>query len=143
VITVDANILLYAIDEHSPMNTVSRTWWEQTLSSSETIALDWNVLLAFVRISTRANVFLKPLKVDEAMGLLDSWLSLSNVTVLSPTDRHVFVLRELLKPLGTAGNLTSDAHLAALAIEHGATLYSFDSDFARFTGLRWANPTNL
>jgi hypothetical protein len=62
--------------------------------------------------------------------------------VISPTVRHATVLRELLKPLGTAGNLTSDAHLAALAIEHGATLYSFDSDFARFTGLRWENPTN-
>jgi hypothetical protein len=142
VIAVDANILLYAVDERSPLNVASRRWWEQTLSSSETIALDWNVLLAFVRISTRANVFSKPLNVEEAMDLIDAWLSQPNVIVISPTVRHATVLRELLKPLGTAGNLTSDAHLAALAIEHGATLYSFDSDFARFTGLRWANPTN-
>jgi toxin-antitoxin system PIN domain toxin len=98
------------------------------------------VLLAFIRLSTRSVVIENPLGVDAAIELVESWLDQPCVTVINPTERHAAVLRELLLPLGTAGNMTTDAHLAALAIEHGALLCSCDSDFSRFKGLRWTDP---
>ncbi len=98
------------------------------------------MLVAFVRISTRPSIFEQPLDVIEALDLVDGWLAQPCSTVLHPTERHSSVLRELLGPLGTAANLTSDAHLAAVAIEHGATLHSCDRDFSRFPGLRWSDP---
>lgn len=137
---VDANVLLYAVDESSPHHRRARAWLEQQLSSSETCAFAWAVLIAFVRLATNPRVFASPLTTGEALDLLDSWLERPNSTVVHPTHRHSAVLRELLMSLGTAGNLTSDAHLAALSIEHGAELCSGDSDFARFPGVRWINP---
>lgn len=137
---IDANLLLYAVDERSPRHAAARNWLERTLSGAETVGLTWLVLLAFVRVSTRASVFEAPLEVSEALDLVDGWLAQPCTTVLEPTDRHAAVLRTLLEPLGAAGNLTSDAHLAAIAVEHGADLCSCDTDFARFRGLRWMNP---
>jgi uncharacterized protein len=93
-----------------------------------------------VRLATNPRVFAAPLTVQEAFDLVDSWLERPNATVVHPTDRHTGLLRELLLSLGTAGNLTSDAHLAALSIEHGAELCSIDGDFARFPRVRWVNP---
>jgi toxin-antitoxin system PIN domain toxin len=136
----DVNLLLYAYDSRSSRHAAARDWMEQTLSGAETVGMAWIVLLAFVRLSTRSVVVERPLELDEALDLVDRWLSQPCVTVVHPTDRHAAVLRELLTPLGTAGNLTSDAHLAALAIEHGALLCSCDSDFSRFSGLRWLDP---
>jgi toxin-antitoxin system PIN domain toxin len=136
----DVNLLLYAADKSSPRHRPARLWVEAALSGPETVALAWSVLLAFVRLSTRAPIFERPLETGQAFDLLDEWLDRPCVTVVHPTDRHAAVLRELLAPLGTAGNLTTDAHLAALAIEHGALLCSCDTDFARFQGLRWADP---
>jgi uncharacterized protein len=136
----DVNLLLYAVDETSARHLAARGWVEQVLSGPETVAFGWITLLAFVRLSTRGAVFEQPLQSDEALDLIDGWLAQPAVTVIHPTERHASVLRELLKPLGTAGNLTSDAHLAALAIEHGATLCSCDTDFARFAGLTWVDP---
>ncbi len=104
------------------------------------MALAWQALLGFIRISTNPTIFEQALTPEEALDLVDSWLELPPVTIVHPTDRHAAVLRDLLAPLGTAGNLTSDAHLAALAIEHGATLCSCDNDFSRFSGLRWVDP---
>jgi uncharacterized protein len=137
---IDVNLLLYAVDEASPQHERARSWLEATLSGSETVALPWVALLAFVRLVTRAAVFMDPLTPDEALDFVDGWLTQPSVVVVHPTDRHAAVLRELLHPLGTAGNLTTDAHLAALAIEHGATLFSADADFSRFPGLRWVDP---
>lgn len=137
---IDANLLLYALDNRSPRHAAARAWLEKTLSGAETVGLVWHVLIAFIRVSTRASVFEHPLDVDEALDLVDGWLAQPCTTVLSPSDRHGHMLRELLSPLGTAGNLTSDAHLAAIAIEHGAELCSCDHDFARFSGLRWSDP---
>jgi uncharacterized protein len=137
---VDANLLLYAVDETSPHHAVAKPWLEQQLSGAETFAFAWAVLLAFVRLATNPRVFAAPLTVEEALDLADSWLEQPSATVVHPTDRHSRLLRELLAPLGTAGNLTSDAHLAALSIEHGAELCSGDSDFARFPRVRWFNP---
>ena len=137
---IDANLLLYAVDEASPQHGVAKPWLEEQLSGSETLAFAWAVLLAFVRLATNPRVFEAPLALDDALDLVDSWLEQPNATVLHPTDRHSRLLRELLAPLGTAANLTSDAHLAVLAIEHGAELCSGDADFARFPRVRWLNP---
>lgn len=136
----DVNLLLYAVDSSAPRHDAARTWLEERLSGSETFAFAWSVLLAFLRLSTNARVFAAPLGPGEALDVIDGWLAQPSTTIVHPTDRHPAVLRELLGPLGTAGNLTSDAHLAALAIEHGAELCSSDADFARFTGLRWQDP---
>jgi uncharacterized protein len=136
----DVNLLLYAVDEGSAWHEPARTWVEERLSGTETLALTWVVLLAFIRLTTSPRVFQSPLSTSEALDLVDSWLAQPCVTVAHPTSRHAAVLRDLLEPLGTAGNLTTDAHLAALAIEHGAELCSTDRDFSRFAGLRWADP---
>lgn len=137
---VDANVLLYAVDEGSPHHAVARRWLEDQLSGAETFAFSWAVLLAFVRLATNPRVFETPLSTETAFDLVDSWLAQPATTVVHPLDRHHQLLRELLGPLGTAANLTSDAHLAALSIEHGAELCSADSDFARFPRVRWVNP---
>jgi uncharacterized protein len=137
---VDANVLLYALDESSPHHEAARNWVEARLSGTETLAFSWSVLLAVVRLGTHPRVFDSPLELDEAFDLIESWLAQPCATVVDPTDRHVALLRELLAAVGTAGNLTTDAHLAALAIEHGAELCSADADFSRFPTLRWSNP---
>lgn len=137
---LDLNVLIYAIDESSPRHRVARDWLDATLSGSGTVAFAWHVLIGFVRLSTRPAVFARPLSVTEALDVVDGWLRQPCVTVLHPGDRHAGVLRGLLTPLGTAANLTNDAHLAALAIEHGAELCSTDVDFGRFAGLRWVDP---
>ena len=137
---VDANLLLYAVDETSPHHEAAKPWLERELSGSETFGLAWAVLLAFIRLGTNPRVFATPLAVEEALDLVDSWLEQPCATVVHPTDRHSQTLRELLAPFGTAGNLTSDAHLAALSVEHGAELCSADADFARFPRVRWLNP---
>lgn len=134
------NLLLYAVDTSSPRHRAARRWLEERLSGTETFAFAWAVLLAFVRLTTNPRVFETPLRSAEALDLVDGWLAHPCSTVLHPTERHAVILRELLEPFGTAGNLTSDAHLAALAIEHGAELCSSDSDFSRFAGLRWLDP---
>ncbi|MBI4307078.1 MAG: type II toxin-antitoxin system VapC family toxin [Chloroflexi bacterium] len=136
----DVNLLLYAVDSASPRHTVARRWLESQFSGHETFAFSWDVLVAFLRLSTNPRVFESPFQLNEAFDLVDSWFTRPNTTVLHPTERHAAVMRELLTPLGTAGNLTTDAHLAALAIEHGAELCSADSDFSRFSGIRWTNP---
>ncbi len=136
----DVNLFLHAYDSRSPRHPPAREWLERTLSGTETVALSWTVLLAFIRLGTRPAIVETPLSASEAIELVQSWLDQPCVTVVNPTERHAAVLRELLTPLGTAGNLTTDAHLAALAIEHGAELCSSDTDFARFAGLRWKDP---
>ena len=137
---VDTNVLLYAVDDTSPPHEVARAWLEQQLSGTETIGFAWNALLGFVRLSTSARVFSSPLAVGAALDRVEAWLAQPCATVLAPTKRHAAVLRDLLAPLGTAGNLTSDAHLAALALEHGAVICSTDGDFARFPGVDLVNP---
>jgi len=136
----DVNLLLYALDETSPHHGRARAWLEELLSGTEAVGFTWQVLLAFLRLSTRPQLFTTPLHPAEAFDVVDGWLAQPCALVLHPTDRHLDVLRGLLEPLGTAGNLTADAHLAALAVEHGGEVYSADTDFGRFRGLRWTNP---
>ena len=136
----DANILLCASDETSPQHTRAVRWLEEALTGTEPVGFTWLVLLAFLRISTHARIYAVPLHPDEAFERIEGWLAQPCALVLEPTDRHLAILRGLLEPLGIGGNLTSDAHLAALAIEYGGEVCSADTDFARFRGLRWTNP---
>lgn len=136
----DLNLLIYAIDEEAAPHAKARVWLEEVLSGTESVAFAWAVLLGFVRISTNPVVLENPLSAAEALDYVEGWLEQPVADVVHPTPGHASLLRELLEPTGAAGNLTSDAHLAALAIEHGAELCSCDTDFARFTGLRWVNP---
>lgn len=137
---VDLNLLLYAIDDSAPRHVIACAWLEDALSGTESVGMPWVVLLGFVRLSTRAAVFSAPLTAEEAISVVDGWLALETVTVPTPGTRHSALLRELLSEAGTAGNLVSDAHLAALTIEHAGELYSCDADFSRFSGLRWIDP---
>jgi uncharacterized protein len=137
---VDANTLLYAVNRASARHDTSRAWLERALSGIESIALPWIVVLAFLRLSTNPRIFPAPLGPEEAAEIVDGWLARPVVTITNPGPKHWQILKDLLREAGTAGNLTTDAHLAALAIEHEAELASFDTDFARFEGLRWVNP---
>jgi hypothetical protein len=136
----DVNLLLYAADETSPHHARVRSWLEQALSGTEEVGFAWSALLGFIRISTNPFVYGSPLSLDKAFEFVDSWLGQPVATIVQPTAQHAAHLHDLLESVGTAGNLTSDAHLAALAIEHGAELCSHDADFARFEGLRWTDP---
>lgn len=140
MIVVDLNLLLYATNEDALLHERARRWWEQLVSSGQPIGLAWTVVLGFLRLTTNHRVMPHPLAPDQAMAIIDDWFGQPSVRPLEPTARHWAIVKEILAPLGTAGNLTSDAHLAALAIEHGARLLSTDNDFARFAGLRWSNP---
>ena len=112
---LDLNVLLYAVNEDAPHHARARRWLEETLSGTETVAFSWSAILGFLRLSTRASVFPKPLSVDDAFAAIRGWLAQPCATVIDPGERHLAVLEGLLRPLGTGGNLTSDAHLAALA----------------------------
>ena len=137
---VDANLLLYAVNEDAPLHAQARSWLSEVLAGSETVGFAWVVLLAFLRVSTRHAVFPRPLTAEASLDLMETWLSQPCATVIQPGEKHLYILRDLLGHLGAGGNLISDAHLGALAIEYGAELCSADSDFGRFPGLRWQNP---
>ncbi|MBI4891973.1 MAG: type II toxin-antitoxin system VapC family toxin [Acidobacteria bacterium] len=137
---VDANLLIYAVNRDAPKHREARAWWEKTLSGGERVGLCWMVLLAFVRLTTRTGLFRHPLSVKAAIGLVRSWLDEPMVEVVREGPEHVRIFEQMLASTGTGGNLTTDAYLAALAIERGAELCSCDADFARFSGLKWTNP---
>ena|SRR5215211_4073751 len=136
----DANLLIYAVDETAPHHDQAKLWLDETLSGTEPVGFAWLVILAFIRVTTRTSMPANPLPVSWAFDIVEGWIAQPCAIVLHPTERHLALLRGLIEPLGTGGNLTSDAHLAALAIEHGAEVCSADTDFARFPGLRWINP---
>lgn len=137
---VDANLLLYAYDPNSSHHSASKAWLETTLSGSQLVRFAWMTVWAFLRISTNARVYERPLSMAEADHAVASWLAQPVVGILDPGERHWEILRRLVTSGQTAGPLVMDAALAAVAIEHGATLYTTDRDFARFTELRWTNP---
>jgi toxin-antitoxin system PIN domain toxin len=140
LIIVDINLLLYAVNRDTPQHDIAHAWWRGVLEGDESVGLAWLVILGFIRIATNPRIFPNPLAADEALAIVDDWLRLDHVQPVEPTGRHWGIFKEIVEPLGAAGNLTSDAHLAALAIEHGALLCSADGDFARFAHLRWRNP---
>ncbi len=137
---VDLNLLLYATNADAPQHEQARRWWESALNGDEQVGVTWPVLLGFLRLTTRAGVLPKPLKPLQAIETIDTWLAHPITTVVHPGDEHWTILRALLAESGAAGNLTTDAHLAAVTIEYGATLYTTDSDFSHFAALRTANP---
>jgi uncharacterized protein len=137
---IDLNLLVYAVNKDSPVHVAARRWWEGCLSGSDPVAFPWVVILGFLRVTTSNRIMPKPLTSQQAVGVVDEWLQHPLVELISPTDRHWGILQQILASLGTAGNLTTDAHIAALTIEHGGTLYSSDSDFSRFRSLDWINP---
>lgn len=137
---VDANVLIYAVNSDAPHHERSRRWLESALSGTDRIGMAWAVLLAFLRVTTRRGIMERPLKVNDAISYIDSWLLQPAVETVAPGPHHWPILRNLLGASGTAGNLTSDAHLAALALEGGWTLVSTDNDFRRFAGLDVLNP---
>jgi len=140
VILPDVNLLVYAIDETSSFHTDARSWWDEVLSSSTLVALCYPSVLGFIRLVTNRRIFESPLSVGDALEYIESWLAQPNTTLLTPTPRHWPLLSTLLESAGVGANMTTDAHIAALAIEHGCTLYSNDNDFGRFRNLRWENP---
>jgi uncharacterized protein len=140
VIVVDLNLLVYAVNRDSARHVVAKAWWERVLSDDEPVGVPWTVILGFLRVTTSGRVLPKPIRAEQALAIVDDWLARPVVVPLSPSERHWYVLRDLLSDAGTAANLTTDAHLAALAIENGAELCSTDTDFARFKTLRWRNP---
>ena len=140
MILVDANILLYAENSLHPRNRKAREWWDDQLSGSKSVCLCWTVLSAFIRIGTNPRVFESPLSLEQAVARVQSWLEQPCARVVRPTDRHWIVFQQMLSDGQAVANLVTDAHLAALAIEHGCRLASTDSDFARFPKLKWMNP---
>lgn len=140
MIFIDANLLIYAVNLNAPHHEHARGWLEETLSGTASVGLPWIFLLAFLRVTTRPGILARPLQVHEAIGFIQSWLDQPFVTPIAPGDGHWPILRNLLKETGTSGNLTSDAHVAALAIERSANVYSADHDFKRFPGVNHVNP---
>lgn len=140
MILVDANLLLYAYNPRASEHEASRVWLEATLSGPQLVRFAWLTLWTFLRISTNPRVFEHPLSMAEAGDIVSSWLAQPAAGVLDPGERYWDILREITRQGQTTGPLVMDAALAALAVEHGATLCSTDRDFARFPGLTWVNP---
>jgi len=137
---IDANLLIYAANRDASRHEAARQWFEQTLSGGQRVGLPLVCLLAFLRLTTRPGILAKPLTVEQAADFVDAWLTQPFVEAVAPGPGHWPILRHLLHAAGTGGNLTSDLHLAAMAIERGASVYSADYDFQRFAGLDHVNP---
>jgi hypothetical protein len=140
MILPDINLLVYAYNRHAPHHAEARAWWERLLNSTRSVGIPWAVVCGFVRLMTHPAVLLSPLDPARTLHHVRSWLDRPLVEVLEPGPRHLEILERILSAAGVAGNLTTDAHLAAIAIEHQCELHSSDTDFARFPGLRWRNP---
>ena len=134
---VDTNVLLYAVNADSREHAVARSFLEEGLSGDAGIGFAWLALVGFVRLATRRGILARPLDAEDVLGVVDDWLAAPPAQLLEATPRHWPILRPLLVGAGTAGNLTNDAHIAAIAIEHNAEVLTFDKDFAKFTGLRY------
>ncbi|MPZ65007.1 MAG: PIN domain-containing protein [Pseudonocardiaceae bacterium] len=139
---VDANVLLYAVNESAQRHDEAVTWLDGALNGRTTVGFSWVSLLAFLRLSTKIGLFPSPLTVEQAAERARAWLSQPTSVLLEPTARHLDVLCGLLAPLGGGGNLVNDAHLAALAIEHRGEVVTYDSDFGRFAGVSWSTPAD-
>ena len=140
MILVDANLLLYAEDTLSEYHEMARSWWDKQLSGSAPVCLCWPVLTAFIRIGTNVRLHQRPLTMKEAIERVQSWLDQPCACIIDPTAEHWPIFQRMLLAGKAAGNLVSDAHLAALAVEHNCVLQTTDADFTRFKGLKWNNP---
>jgi len=137
---VDANLVIWAHHRQFELHDRAREWWAETLSSTAFVGIPWSTTLAFLRISTHPRALERPLDIRQAWEVASGWLERANVHAPVPTERHASILGELLVEAKAGGNHTTDAHLAALAIEWGLELQSADRDFARYSGLRWRDP---
>ena len=140
MIVPDVNVILYATFRESPDHERAQAWWTGLLSGSATVGLSMLTIFGFIRLSTNLRIMQSALPVEDAVSRVESWLSRPQVEMVHPGPRHLQIAFDLLREAGTGANLTTDAQLAALAIEHQAELHSADTDFARFPGLRWVNP---
>ena len=140
MILLDANLLIYAVNRDLPQHKTAKTWIEKTFSDQDSVGLPWVSVLAFLRLCTNPRVFKAPLKVEDAIAYIDEWVALPSVELVTPGQRHWEIFKNLLAQCGTAGNLVTDAHIAALALERGYAVYSADNDFRRFPGIRHVNP---
>jgi toxin-antitoxin system PIN domain toxin len=137
---VDANVLLYAVDPESARHDAAVAWLNEQLNGDRRVGLPWAALSGFLRIATSSRVFNRPLPPDVAWQRIRDWLDADVTWTPGPTDRHAEIFGRLVTTHAITGNLTSDAHLAAIAIEHGLTVCSVDTDFARFPEIRWLDP---
>jgi uncharacterized protein len=140
VTVVDADVLLYAVNSSSTRHRSARRWLEQALNGTEPVRLTWVALLAFIRIATLPSASARPLTLEEALEVIDDWLAAPAATLAHPGTNHASILGKLLSESGTSGNLTNDAHLAAIALEHGTSVCTFDRGMARFAGLKVIRP---
>jgi uncharacterized protein len=140
MILTDANLLIYAYNELSPEHKAARTWLQETLSTAEPLAFSWLAIMAFVRVTTNRKIFARPYTTDEAFDVVANWLSAPGSLILAPGDEHLSIVRRLAHDSGVYGATLTDAHVAALAIEHGVILATTDSDFGQFASLKWMNP---
>lgn len=137
---VDANILIYAVDETSNHHAVAKQWLTNALNGSTRVGIPWVSLIAFQRITTHQRIYSHPLSPTTASDIMEAWISHPNVWIPEPGKHHAQLLRMLTNESDARGNLVTDAHLAALALEHGTSIVSFDADFSRFPDLHWENP---
>ncbi|HEY7068819.1 MAG TPA: type II toxin-antitoxin system VapC family toxin [Acidimicrobiales bacterium] len=137
---VDSNVLVYTVNLSAPHHNAAKAWLDTALSGTDTIAFPWIVLVSFLRLTTSRVILESPLPADVAMDIVEGWLEPPNVVVIEPMARHLAILRGLLAVPGNAANLVNDAHIAALAVEYGAEVVSFDRNFGRFPGVRLVVP---
>lgn len=137
---VDANLVLWAHHRQFDQHGTAKAWWTATLNEVPLVGVPWPTVLAFVRISTHPRALTRPLDVDTAFSVAEGWLSRPNVMTPTPTERHAALYGRMLRDGDATGNHSTDAHLAALAVEWGLVLASADRDFARYPGLRWTDP---
>jgi uncharacterized protein len=140
VIVLDVNLLVYAYNADAPLHAPARDWVQNTLNGRQAVGLPWAVLCGFIRITTSPRILVEPMLPLEALTHVHEWLRCPGVDVLDPGRRHLEIVGRLLEEAGVAGSLTTDIHLAAIAMEYQCTLASNDQDFGRFSGLRWVNP---
>ena len=140
MILIDVNLLLYSVNPYAVRHAPARDWLDEKLVGTSRVGLPWASLLGFLRIVTNSRIVARPLSITDAWRQIEEWLACEPVWIPQPTERHAEVLGKLLMQAGVRSNLVPDAHLAALAVEHGLTLCSTDGDFARFRELKWQNP---
>lgn len=140
VIVPDVNLLIHAMNTDSDHHAAAWSWWSAALNGDEHIGLTWPVLIGYLRLTTHPRILGRPLDSPTAATHVRGWIDSPRTVLIDPGPDHVHVMERLLRSAGSGGDLIPDAHLAALAIENGGTVYSQDADFARFDGVRWVNP---
>ena len=140
MIVPDLNLLIYAHNDAAPLHAPARRWWEGLVNGTERVGVPWVVTAGFVRLLTHPSVLSHPARPEQAVDYVQEWFNFSHVTPLNPGTEHLALFRDALAASGVGGNLVTDAHIAARAIEYQAELHSNDADFGRFPGLRWRNP---